>query len=123
MLRACAGLEALEPRERAGAARRLPGRGAAAAGGPEVRPRRAALRAGGPAAPARDGVRRRHAQQPLHHDAGAKRAGVRAPRGRPCGPSHSSRPAGEDHGSRGPEPHGGSGSGSSGAVHQRSYRI
>ena len=80
MLRACAGLEALEPRERAGAARRLPGRGAAAAGGPEVRPRRAALRAGGPAPPAQHGVRRRHAQQPLHHAAGSRRAGVHGPR-------------------------------------------
>jgi hypothetical protein len=50
----------------AGAARRLHGRGATAAGGPEVRSRRASLRAGGPVAPAQHGVRRRHAPQPLH---------------------------------------------------------
>ncbi|PUZ65425.1 hypothetical protein GQ55_3G221800 [Panicum hallii var. hallii] len=111
-------LEALEPRERPGSARRLPGRGAATAGGPEVRPRRAALRPGGPAVPSQHGVRRHHAQQPLHHAAGAHRAGVRAPR--PCGHSRSSQPAGEEQlGSRGA--HGGSGS--SGAVHQRSYRV
>ena len=61
----------------AGAAQRLHGRGATAAGGPEVRSRRASLRAGGPAAPAQLGVRRRHVQQPLHHAAGLRRGAGR----------------------------------------------
>ena len=62
------------------AGRGVPGRRAGAAGDPEVRPRRAALRAGGPAPPAQHGVRRRHAQQPLHHATGSRRAGVHDPR-------------------------------------------
>lgn len=67
----------MEPRERAAAARGVPRRGPAAAGDAEVHPCRATLRPGGSAAPAQHGVRRRHAQQPLHHAAGARRAGVR----------------------------------------------
>jgi hypothetical protein len=74
---AWSGLEAMEPRKCSGAAGGVPGRGAAAAGDAEVHPRRAALRPRGPAASARHGVRRRHAQQPLHHTASARRAGVR----------------------------------------------
>ena len=74
---AWAGLEAVEPWERATAAGGVPRGGASGAGDAEVHPRRSALRPGGPAPPPQHGVGRRHAQQPLHHATGALRASVR----------------------------------------------
>jgi hypothetical protein len=64
---ACTGLEALEPWERIGFARRLLGRWTPAFGDAAVHPRGAALRPGGGAPPARQGGCRRHAQQPLDY--------------------------------------------------------
>ena len=59
---AWAGLEAVEPRERAAAGGGVPRRGAPAAGDAEVHPHRFALRPGGPAPPPQHGISRRHAQ-------------------------------------------------------------
>jgi hypothetical protein len=109
------GLDALEPWERAASAGGVSRRGAPRAGGAEVHPRRSALRPGGSARPPQHGIGRRHAQQPLHHATGARRAGVRGARPR----GHGIRePAAEDElGS--PGSHGGS----SGAFYQRSFRV
>lgn len=74
-----AGLGAVEPSERVAAARGLPSRRPGAAGDVEVHPRRAALRPGAPRPPAKHGVRRRYAQQPLHHAAHPHGAGLREP--------------------------------------------
>jgi hypothetical protein len=57
-----AGLGALEPRELATAAKKLPGRRACAAGNADVHPHWATLRPGRPAIPATHGGRRPHAR-------------------------------------------------------------